>query len=162
NRELMVRVRGPLVLELQSVFIADWFLEADEALGGEDLLPGPGIAGEVAAQILPSGPDYPGAGIESLIVAAIHTARERLLIATPYVVPSAPLLDALQTAVLRGVKVHLILSRVTDQELVRLAQRSYYSELMAIGVRIRLYRDGLLHAKNLSIDDDLAVIGSSN
>jgi cardiolipin synthase len=162
NKELMVRVRGPVVLELQSVFIADWFLETDEALDEQDLLPGPSVAGQVPAQVLPSGPDYPGAVIVSLIVAAIHTARERVVIATPYFVPSEPLLDALQTAALRGVEVHLIVSRVTDQHLVRLAQRSYYAELMAIGVRIRLYRDGLLHAKNLAIDDDLAVIGSSN
>ncbi|MDQ0468390.1 cardiolipin synthase [Labrys wisconsinensis] len=164
NKELMVRVRGPVVLELQSVFIADWFLETDEVLDGahQELLPGPVLAGQVPAQVLPSGPDYPGAGIQNLIVAAIHTARERVVIATPYFVPSEPLLDALQTAVLRGVEIHLFVSRVTDQELVRLAQRSYYAQLMAAGVQIRLYRDGLLHAKNLSIDDDLAVIGSSN
>jgi cardiolipin synthase A/B len=162
NRELMVRVRGPVVLELQSVFIADWFLETEEVLDATRLLPSPRLAGDVAAQVLPSGPDYPGAGIENLIVASIHTARERVVIATPYFVPSAPLLEALQTAVLRGVKVHLIVSQVTDQELVRLAQRSYYAELMTSGVRIRLYREKLLHAKNIGIDDDIAIIGSSN
>jgi cardiolipin synthase len=162
NRELMVRVRGPVVLELQSVFIADWFLETEEVLDAKRLLAPPRLPGDVAAQVLPSGPDYPGAGIENLIVASIHNARERVVIATPYFVPSEPLLDALQTAVLRGVKVHLIVSQVTDQELVRLAQRSYYADLMAAGVRIRLFRDKLLHAKNISIDDDVAIIGSSN
>jgi cardiolipin synthase len=162
NRELMVRLRGPIVLELQSVFIADWFLETEEVLDATRLLPPPRLHGDVVAQVLPSGPDYPGAGIENLIVASIHTAHDRVVIATPYFVPSLPLLDALQTAVLRGVKVHLIVSKVTDQELVRLAQRSYYAELMAAGVRIRLYREKLLHAKNIAIDDDVAIIGSSN
>ena len=137
-----------------------------EAAGELDVVdvtvPPPRLHGDVVAQVLPSGPDYPGAGIENLIVASIHTARDRVVIATPYFVPSLPLLDALQTAVLRGVKVHLIVSQVTDQELVRLAQRSYYAELMAAGVRIRLYRDKLLHAKNIAIDDDVAIIGSSN
>jgi cardiolipin synthase len=162
NKELMVRVRGPLVLELQSVFIADWFLETEEVLDARSLLPAPEIAGSVAAQVLPSGPDYPGMGIENVIVAGIHAARDRVVIATPYFVPSEPLIDAMQTAVLRGVKVHLIMSQVTDQELVRLAQRSYYADLMALGIRIRLYRDKLLHAKNIAIDDDIAIIGSSN
>ena len=162
NKELMVRVRGPVVLELQSVFIADWFLETEEVLDAQKVLPRPEIAGDATAQVLPSGPDYPGVGIENLIVAGIHGARERVVIATPYFVPSESLIDALQTAVLRGVKVHLIMSQVTDQELVRLAQRSYYADLMAVGIRIRLYRDKLLHAKNIAIDDDIAVIGSSN
>lgn len=162
NKELMVRVTGPIVLELQAIFIADWFLETDEVLQADALLPVPGKAGEVAAQVLPSGPDYPEAGIENLIVALIHSAREKLIIATPYFVPSEPLLRALQTAALRGVKVYLILSQLADHHLVRLAQRSYYSELMAMGVRIRLYRDQFLHAKNMAIDDDIAVIGSSN
>jgi cardiolipin synthase len=162
NAELMVRVRGPVVLELQSVFIADWFLETEEVLDAARLLPPPQLHGDVAAQVLPSGPDYPTAGIENLIVASIHAARERVVIATPYFVPSEPLMEAMETAVLRGVKVHLIVSQVTDQELVRLAQRSYYADLMASGVRIRLYRHKLLHAKNIAIDDDIAIIGSSN
>jgi cardiolipin synthase len=162
NKELMVRVEGPVVLELQSVFIADWFLETEEVLDAGRLLPQPRECGRVAAQLLPSGPDYPAAGIENLIVAFVHSARDRVVIATPYFVPSEPLINALQTAVLRGVKVHLIVSQVTDHDLVRLAQRSYYADLMSAGIRIRLYRDKLLHAKNISIDDDIAVIGSSN
>lgn len=162
NHELMVRVTGPVVLELQAVFIADWFLETEEVLPVDELLRPAKPTGDVTAQVLPSGPDYPGAGIENLIVALIHGAQERVVIATPYFVPSEPLLNAMHTAVLRGVRVHLIVSRVTDHALVKLAQRSYYAQLMSIGVRVRLYGEALLHAKNILIDDDLAVIGSSN
>lgn len=162
NRELVVRVTGPVVLELQAVFVADWFLETAQALTGPALFPEPAPAGGAVAQALPSGPDYPEAAVERVIEALVHGARERVVITTPYFIPNEALLHALGTAVLRGVAVHLVLSKPVDQVLVNLAQRSYYAELLAAGVAIHLYRDKLLHAKHLSIDGDLALIGSSN
>lgn len=95
-------------------------------------------------------------------MALVHGAHRRIVITTPYFIPDEALLQALQTAVLRGVEVHLILSRIADHPLVSLAQRSYYDELLRAGVAIHLFREGLLHAKHLSIDDEIAVIGSSN
>ena len=84
------------------------------------------------------------------------------MITTPYFIPNEALLHALETAVLRGVDVHLVLSKPVDQALVNLAQRSYYAGLLASGVNIHLYRDKLLHAKHLSVDEDISLIGSSN
>jgi cardiolipin synthase len=162
NQELVVRVTGPIVLELQAVFVADWYLETEQALGGPDLFPAPPASGEVAAQVLPSGPDYPTAGVEHLIVALVHGARHRVAVTTPYFVPDEPLLQALQTAAMRGVEVHLVVSGVADHPLVSLAQRSYYADLLRCGVRIHLFRDKLLHAKHLSVDGEVALIGSSN
>jgi cardiolipin synthase len=162
NRELVARVRGPVVLELQAVFAADWFLETDEVLDRCAYFPAPGDQGDIVAQVLPSGPDYPDAGIENLITALVHGARSRIVVTTPYFIPSEPLLDALETAVLRGVTVDLVLSRPIDHVLVNLAQRSYYAQLLEMGVRIRLYRSKLLHAKHISVDDTVSLIGSSN
>jgi cardiolipin synthase len=95
-------------------------------------------------------------------VALIHGARERVVITTPYFVPDEPLLQALQTAVLRGVEVHLVVSEKEDQVMVSLAQKSYYEELLEAGVQIHLYRQKFLHAKHVSIDDQISVVGSSN
>jgi cardiolipin synthase len=95
-------------------------------------------------------------------VALIHGACRRVVITTPYFIPDEPLLQALQTAVLRGVAVHLVLSAISDQVLVSLAQQSYYEELLGAGVRIHLYRQKFLHAKHISIDDDIALVGTSN
>jgi cardiolipin synthase A/B len=162
NQELVVRVSGPVVLELQAVFVADWFLETEQVLKGPDLFPEPVCNGCIVAQVLPSGPDYPAAGVERVIEALIHGARERVVITTPYFIPSEALLHALETAVLRGVEVHVVLSKPVDQTLVNLAQRSYYAELLDAGIKIHLYRDKLLHAKHLSIDEDVSLIGSSN
>jgi cardiolipin synthase len=162
NQELVVRVMGPAVLELQAVFVADWFLETEQVLDAPMLFPEPRRAGTIVAQVLPSGPDYPEAGVERLVEALIHGARRRVVITTPYFIPNEALLHALETAVLRGVDVHIVLSRPADQILVNLAQRSYYAELLEAGIKIHLYRNKLLHAKHLSIDHGVSLIGSSN
>ncbi len=160
--ELVVRVTGPVTLQLQAVFVADWFLETEEVLETPDLFPDPVGAGNTPAQVLPSGPDYPASNVASLIVALIHSAQERVVITTPYFIPDDALLQALDTAVRRRVEVHLVVSQVADQLLVCLAQKSYYQQLLDIGVQVHLYREKLLHAKHLSIDNAVCVIGSSN
>jgi len=68
----------------------------------------------------------------------------------------------MQAAAQRGVAVHFVTPHQADQLLVRLAQESFYSALLDAGVRIHLYRPGFLHAKQLSVDRDVAAIGSSN
>ncbi|GIW80161.1 MAG: cardiolipin synthase A [Gemmatales bacterium] len=160
--ELMVRLTGPIVLELQAVFAADWYVETEEVLDDDLIFPDPEIAGEVPAQALPSGPGYEIENNQRVIVSLIHGARERVVITTPYFIPDLALLQALQTAVLRGVDVKLILSQKEDQVLVHLAQQSYYEELLEVGVEIHLYKEKFLHAKHLTIDDSIAFVGSSN
>ena len=98
----------------------------------------------------------------SSTVALVHGAHERIVLTTPYFIPEGALIQAMATAVLRGVEVHLIVPRGSDNRLVWLAQRSYYAELLEAGVRIHLYRDRFIHAKHLSVDDEIALIGSSN
>ena len=160
--ELVARLDGPAALELQAIFAADWFLETGAVLSGRAYFPHKPGVGTTIAQVLPSGPDYGDVGIGQLTVAAVHGARSRIVITTPYFIPHPALLEAMQTAVLRGVEVHVILPGKTDNLFVRLAQRSYYSELLRTGIRVHLYRPAFLHAKHLSIDSSLAMIGSSN
>jgi cardiolipin synthase A/B len=161
-QELVLRVTGPVVLQLQVVFIADWFLETEQILDSLEVFPPPCAPGNSVAQLLPSGPDFPTMNVQLLIVALIHAARERVFITTPYFIPDEALLQALHTAVLRGVEVHLLVSRVADQFLVSRAQCSYYTELLQKGVHIHLFHEKLLHAKHMSIDGAVALIGSSN
>ncbi len=160
--ELMVRVTGPVVLELQAVFVADWFLETGELIGDAETIPEPVITGDMAAQVLPSSPAFPHENTQRLIVALIHAARKRVVITTPYFIPDAALLQALSTAVLRGVDVRLVVPAQDDQILVCLAQKSYYAELLSSGVRICRYGKRFLHAKHATIDGEVAWIGSSN
>lgn len=160
--EMVVRVTGPVVAQLQVVFLADRYFEAEVGSPDDRFFPLPDQAGVTPAQILPSGPGYPIANNQRMIVSLLHAARRRVVITTPYFIPDEALLQALQTAVLRGVAVHLVVPEQADQVLVCLAQRSFYEELLASGVRIHVYGRRFLHAKHVTFDDSLALIGSSN
>ena len=162
NRELVVHVAGPVVLEMQAVFAADWYLETGQVLDDATYFPHRHGKGSIMAQLLPSGPDFPVTGAGRLVVALIYSARQRIVITTPYFIPDVALVEALETAVLRGVEVNLILSRVSDNILVGLAQRSYYDQMLRAGIAIYLYGDGLLHAKHIMVDDLICVVGSTN
>ncbi|OAI41745.1 hypothetical protein AYO40_02255 [Planctomycetaceae bacterium SCGC AG-212-D15] len=160
--DLMVRVTGPVVLELQYIFATDWFVETDEVLDGDREFPNPETTGDIPAQALASGPAFPTQNNQRLFVALVHGACKRVVLTTPYFIPDEPLLQAMQTAAARGVDVHLIVSEVGDQKIVSLAQESYYEDILEAGVHVHLYAKNFLHAKHLSIDDSLALIGSSN
>ncbi|MBN2216957.1 MAG: cardiolipin synthase [Pirellulales bacterium] len=160
--DMSVRITGPAVLELQAVFVGDWYFETDEILTSDDVFPDPPMLGPVAVQTLPSGPDYPTENYQRMVVAALHAARRHVIITSPYFVPDDAFLQALEVAVLRGVEVEIILPRRCDQVLVGAASRAYYEDLLRLGVKLHLYDDGLLHAKTMSVDDSVALIGSSN
>ena len=160
--ELNVRLAGPIALELQAVFAEDWYVDTGEFLGEHRYVPDPEVPGDVAVQTLPSGPGYPRENNQRLIVSLIHAANLRVFITMPYFVPDDALLQAIQTAALRGVEVTLVVPLQIDQFLVGYGQRSYYEELMEAGVRICRYGKRFLHAKCVTIDDTIAWIGSSN
>ncbi len=160
--ELNVRLAGPIALELQAVFAEDWYLETGEILSDHRYFPDPRIAGTIAAQALPSGPGYPRENNQRLIVSLIHAANKRIVITMPYLIPDDALMQALGTAVLRGVEVTLVVPLQMDQILVCLAQRSYYEDMIDSGIRICCYGKAFLHAKHVTIDDSIAWIGSSN
>jgi cardiolipin synthase len=162
NEELVARVTGPLVAQLQAVFLMDRYLETEASLQDPDLFPEPRCLGTSPAQVLPSGPTYSNENAHEIMVALMYGARQRIVITTPYFIPDEPFLQAMRAAVQRGIEVHLVVSRQCDQLLVNLAQKSYYDELLDAGVRIHLYEGHFLHAKHLSIDDCVALIGSSN
>jgi len=162
--ELMIRLEGPVVRELDAVFVADWYSETDAMLP-LDTSPVvlPSVVGLVDAQVLPSGPSFDNDNNLKLYTTLIHKAESRVSITSPYFVPDESILLAIITAASRGLDVELFVSEVGDQPLVYHAQRSYYEALLRAGVRVYLYRaPKVLHAKHFTIDDDVVVIGSSN
>ena len=160
--EVVVRVAGPVVAELQAVFLADRLIETEESIRHPLMFPDVPEMGACAAQVLPSGPGYPHENNQRFIVSLLHAATRRVVITSPYFIPDDPFIQAMTTAVLRGVEVHLVVSQQIDQYLVGLGQRSFYDELLEGGVRIHSYATRFLHAKHVSIDDSIALIGSSN
>ncbi len=162
NAELVARVAGPVVLQMQAVFLEDWYFETGELPPAPEEIAMPARAGTMRAQLLPSGPGYERENAQELLVHLFHRAERQIVITTPYFVPDERFLQALRTAVRRGVEVRLIVANPVDRWLMGLAQRSYFDELLEAGVRIHLYRPHFLHAKHVSIDDDLAIVGSVN
>jgi cardiolipin synthase len=164
--ELVVRVTGPVVHQLDAVFITDWFAEAGAItpLGQfAELAADWRARGGALAQVLPSGPGHDNDNNLKLFVSLVHAARRAVVLVTPYFVPDESLMLAITSAAQRGVEVSLINSEAADQFLVYHAQQSYYDELLRAGVGLYLYqRPAVLHSKSISIDDDIAVIGSSN
>lgn len=162
--ELVARVDGPTVNALRALFAKDWYIETNERMGEEisPSTPARHIDG-VAAQVLPSGPGYDTENNLRLFTALIYSARSRVSLTSPYFVPDEPLLYAVTTAARRGIDVELFVSEEGDQFMVYHAQCSYYQALLEAGVRIYLYpAPAVLHSKHFTIDDDVAVIGSSN
>lgn len=164
-RDLHLRLEGAVVRKLQLVFCEDWayatgdrdFLSSVARDTPEDNAPGP-----VRAQVLVSGPDSPWEAIHRLHVSAIHAAKRRVWMTTPYFVPGEAAMMALTSAALAGLDVRLLVPRESDSTLVTLAARSYFGPLLVAGVKIHEYGPRMLHSKSLLVDDELVVIGSAN
>ena len=164
--DMMAQLDGPVVASVNAVFLSDWYSETDAVVEGFDgfelfkVEPG---TGDLDCQIVPSGPGFEFQNNLKLFMTLLFAAREKIIIVSPYFVPDEGLLLAIQTACQRGVHVELFVSEEGDQAIVYHAQRSYYEALLRAGVKIWMYRAPyILHSKSMSIDDETAVIGSSN
>ncbi|MEJ5943906.1 cardiolipin synthase [Pseudokineococcus basanitobsidens] len=162
--DLLVRLHGPVVHEVDALFVTDWYSETDEIVApAADPLPQPVEEKGLHCQVVPSGPGFEGENNLKFFNSLIYGAQRRLSITSPYFVPDESLLTAVTTAAERGVEVELFVGEIGDQVLVFHAQRSYYETLLRAGVRIWLYPPPyILHAKHMSVDEEIAVVGSSN
>jgi cardiolipin synthase len=154
-----------VVAPLALTMIGDWTLETGETM--REVATAAGInqvvgKGDADAQIVPSGPGQTEDGLLQMILALVHSAREELVLTTPYFVPDDSLLRAIRGAAARGVRVSMILPERVDSLLTRYASRSFYDELLDNGVRIFLYRKGLLHTKSITADRRISMFGTVN
>ncbi len=163
-KDANVRLQGPIVAALNAIFLSDWYSETDQLLSTEALpVKRSAPKGDLDCQLVPSGPGFVSENNLRMFLALLYAARKKIIITSPYFVPDESLLYAITSATQRGVEVELFVSEIGDQSLVYHAQRSYYEALLEAGVKIWLYKaPTILHSKHLSIDDDVAVIGSSN
>jgi len=159
-----VRFEGPIVSGIDALFITDWYSETNELLEREAVVPQQITSPEnLDCQVVPSGPGFEGENNLRLFNSLLYSAQEKIIITSPYFVPDESMLYAITTAAQSGLDVQLFVSEIGDQPVVYHAQRSYYEALLRAGVRIWLYKSPtVLHAKHFTIDDQVAVIGSSN
>ncbi len=163
-RDVSMRITGPAVDELESVFLVDWATET----GSTPEMPPP--AGEAAADhedgacvlVAPGGPDQRNQSFRDLMVSAINEANQRVVMTTPYFVPDEASLLALRLRAEAGLDVTVIIPERTNSALVRAASRPAIRTLLEAGAKVRLHHRGLLHAKTLTVDDAFALVGSGN
>ncbi|HWW07111.1 cardiolipin synthase [Collimonas sp.] len=158
-RDTHMELQGPAVADLQLAFDENWHWITGQPLS---LLPPRPSAGQATSLIAATGPADAQETCSLLFVQAIHAARHRLWLTTPYLVPDSAVNAALQLAVFRGVDVRILIPAIPDHRTVFLASTLYAHESVRAGIRIFRYQPGFTHQKVLLIDDDTAAVGSMN
>ena len=159
--DLHMRVEGDVVRWLQIAWLEDWHYVTGKSVKDEGVLAAP-VEGKISVQVIPAGPDNGWEPVHRTQVQAIHGAAQRVWLATPYFVPSRAALFALEGAAMRGLDVRVMVPKHTDSKLVTPAARSYFDKMLQAGVRIYEYGPRMLHTKALLVDDEVAIIGTSN
>lgn len=158
----VVRFQGPVAGQAQHLFASDWVGNGGDdftsALASAEPVAEPGVR----AQVIGSGPTFRTTAMPELFASLIYAARHELFVTTPYYVPSAAIHSALCAAANRGVNTTLILPARNDSFAVGAASRSYYRDLISAGVKLHEFEPGLLHAKTLTLDGQVSLIGSTN
>ena len=160
--DTVMRFEGPVVQQNQYLFAGDWMTATDEDLGAllDETVPGPDSG--FPAQAVGTGPTIRYSAMPELFETLFHGARHDIVITTPYYVPDESMQRALCAAAWRGVDVTLIVPARNDSLVVGAASRSFYTDLIDAGVHLYEYPLGLLHAKTLTIDGEVTLIGSAN
>jgi cardiolipin synthase len=160
--DLMVRFEGPIARQKQLLFAADWMAHVDEDLRAIVTEPMHEFPSGFTAIAMGTGPTVRYSAMPDMFESLMYAARKELLITTPYYVPDEAMQAALCASGRRGVETTLIVPAKNDSWIVKAASHSYYQDLLESGVRIFEFEGGLLHSKSLTIDGELALIGSAN
>jgi len=160
--DAVVRFEGPIARQNQRLFASDWMTYTKENINNLLVSPVSAPHSGFAAQVIGTGPTVRNSAMPEVFESLIYTARRELVITTPYYVPDEAMQTALSAAAYRGVKTTVIFPARNDSWIVAGASRSYYADLLEAGVQIYEYVGGLLHAKTLALDGEIALIGSAN
>ncbi|MBC7835976.1 MAG: cardiolipin synthase [Phycisphaerales bacterium] len=160
-----LRIQGPAAQALAVVFLIDWQVDSrTEVSEVVRYLPDLGrpTTQHSVVQVIPSGPGATPMAVQQAVLTSIYSAREELIVTTPYFVPDEATKAALKAAAMRGVRVTVVVPKNIDSRMAAFASHSHYLDLLEAGVTIMHFRDGLLHAKTITIDRRIGMIGSAN
>jgi len=163
--DIMIRFEGPVVSQNQRLFAADWLLATREPLENPrdvHFTPPAPLEHGFPAQVIGTGPTVRYSAMPEIFAALMFAARRELVITTPYYAPDEQIQQALCSAAHRGVDTTIVFPARNDSWEIAATSRSYYGDLLEAGVKIFEYKGGLLHAKTLTVDAELALIGSAN
>lgn len=161
-RETVVRVEGPAVRQMQSVFATNWLQTTQRLLVGPDYFPKVTKAGSALVQCFKSGPHEDPENARIAYMLAIASARKSIKIAHAYFVPDDLAVDMLLAARRRGVNIEVIIPAINDSRFGRAASRSRWGKLLEAGVVFHQYLPAMYHCKVMIVDDVFVTIGSTN
>lgn len=159
-KDVHFKISGPIVGQLEQIFIEDWFFCTGEKIKKRRLPPE--SMGEAVCRCITVGPDHDLNALNILLVGAISLAKEYLYIMTPYFLPSREIIGALQSAALRGVDVKIILPLKNNLPYVHWATRNMLWELLMHNVKIYYQPPPFCHSKLFVMDNFYSIIGSAN
>jgi cardiolipin synthase len=162
-RDAHIRLVGPSLTELQALFVENWFRCGGESFEWRQLVaPEPEAYGDRSVAILADGPTYRRRRMRTFFLDELARARSRVLLVSPYFAPGSRVLDALEEASARGVRVEVLIAGHSDHPLLRRAVREFAPRLLAHGVRVFEDPRRMMHAKLAVFDGSLSVVGTSN
>jgi cardiolipin synthase len=165
-RDQHVRIDGEPAHRIQRLFLENWNYSGGEfnlnAANVDKYFPPARLGKGLPVQIVASGPDDTTAPLHAFFLACFSTARKRILIETPYLIPDEPMEAALRIAELRGVDVQVIVPKEGDSKLVTAASNTYCESLRKAGIKVFEYGPPMLHAKTIVIDDTVGIVGTAN
>ncbi len=160
-RDTHIKLVGPAVQPVQLSFFEDWHWATDQVPQLE-WTPTPAGGGTAHVLVVPTGPADTLETAGLMFTHAIHSAEERIWIASPYFVPDEAVMAALQLAGLRGVDVRILIPDNPDHLMVHLAAFTYFREASHTGVKIYRYEEGFMHQKAMLVDGATSAIGTAN
>jgi cardiolipin synthase len=163
-RDTDVRFSGPAVADLQKLVCASWYAKTGEDLFTDRHFPGqyPEAGRRTAAQVVSTGIDQLWDPARRAHMVGFSCARQRIWIQSPYLVPTPDIQSTLVNAALSGLDVRMMMTGWPDKKIAYYAAETFFGPLVRAGVRVYRYKRGFLHAKTMTIDGQITVIGTMN
>lgn len=162
-RDTHFKAEGPVVAQMQAVFLDNWVKATGEVLHGSDYFPALEAAGKAAGQMFSSSPSGGSESMQLMYLLSITAAKHSIDLSSAYFVPDNQTLRALVDAAKRGVRIRVVVpGEHTDADIVRRASRSLWGALLEAGVEIHEYLPTMYHCKVMVVDALWVSVGSTN
>ncbi len=159
-QDVHFHVRGPLVTQMEEVFLWNWGFATGHDTDPPSQMPPP--AGPMACRTIPDGPNDERDKLPAIVASAFASAQESVALMSPYFLPPRDVIGAMQNAAQRGVRVDIIIPQRSDHLMVDRATRNMLWELLLYGVHVHFQPPPFAHTKLLLVDGHYALIGSAN